>query len=142
MSQYRSGASPQPQPRRGGISGGAYLLSALILGICILIAGLNISGSVKKLNETISTTEFGTNVSSPSDLTVNTVTQKKYLTQSEAAAYLNISESDISDAISQGKISEYIITSTGYSISITALDDYFEQEAYQIQIKNNSLSEE
>lgn len=139
MSQYRSGSSSGSQPqRRQGVPGGAILLSALILGICILIAGINIGSSVKKLNETISGTTFSSTYSSPDNLQINTAAQRKYLTQNEAAEYLNVSAGVISDAIADGKIDEYIITSDGYSISVESLDDYFADEAYAIQTKKNS----
>ncbi|MBQ5417633.1 MAG: helix-turn-helix domain-containing protein, partial [Oscillospiraceae bacterium] len=67
-----------------------------------------------------------------------TETAKKYLSDAEAAEYLNISKKAVTDAISDNKITDYIITDDGYSISVEALDEYFENEAYQIQIKKKS----
>lgn len=140
MSQYRTGAPSQPQsPKRSsGIPGGAVLISAIILGVFILISAIIVSSGFKKLSAALTEQSFSDSYSSPDTLTVNSPTTKKYLTQSEAAAYLNVSESDISKAIADHKIDEYITTSEGYSISIESLDDYFSDEAYQIQMKLNS----
>ena len=140
MSQYRTGAPSQPQsPKRNlGVPGGAYLLSAIILGVFILISAIIVGSGLKKLSAALTEQSFSDSYSSPDTLTVNSHTVKKYLTQSEAAAYLNVSESDISKAIADHKIDEYITTSEGYSISIESLDDYFSDEAYQIQMKLNS----
>lgn len=140
MSQYRTGAPSQPQSpkRNSGVPGGAYLLSAIILGIFILISAIIVGSGLKKLSAALTEQSFSDSYSSPDTLTVNSPTTKKYLTQSEAAAYLNVSESEISKAIADHKIDEYITTSEGYSISIESLDDYFSDEAYQIQMKLNS----
>ncbi|MGN1416347.1 MAG: hypothetical protein ACI4XF_05865 [Oscillospiraceae bacterium] len=140
MSQYRTGAPSQPQSskRNSGVPGGAYLLSAIILGVFILISAIIVGSGLKKLSAALTEQSFSDSYSSPDTLTVNSPTAKKYLTQSEAAAYLNVSESDISKAIADHKIDEYITTSEGYSISIESLDDYFSDEAYQIQMKLNS----
>lgn len=140
MSQYRTGAPSQPQSakRNQGLPGGAYLIGSIILGVFILISAIIVSSGFKKLASALTEQSFSDSYSSPDTLTVNSPTTKKYLTQSEAAAYLNVSESDISKAISDHKIDEYITTSEGYSISIDSLDDYFLDEAYQIQMKLNS----
>ncbi|MDD7429669.1 MAG: hypothetical protein SOU50_04715 [Oscillospiraceae bacterium] len=140
MSQYRTGAPSQPQSskRSPGIPGVAYLLSAIILGVFILISAIIVGNGLKKLSAALTEQSFSDSYSSPDTLTVNSPAVKKYLTQSEAAAYLNVSESEISKAIADHKIDEYITTSEGYSISIESLDDYFSDEAYQIQMKLNS----
>lgn len=140
MSQYRTGAPSQPQSskRSSGVPGGAYLLSAIILGVFILISAIIVGSGLKKLSAALTEQSFSDSYSSPDTLTVNSPAVKKYLTQSEAAAYLNVSESEISKAIADHKIDEYITTSEGYSISIDSLDDYFSDEAYQIQMKLNS----
>lgn len=140
MSQYRTGAPSQPQStkRNSGSPGGAYLIGSIILGVFILISAIIVSSGFKKLASALTEQSFSDSYSSPDTLTVNSPTTKKYLTQSEAAAYLNVSESDISKAIADHKIDEYITTSEGYSISIDSLDDYFLDEAYQIQMKLNS----
>ena len=140
MSQYRTGAPSQPQSskRNSGVPGGAYLLSAIILGVFILISAIIVGSGLKKLSAALTEQSFSDSYSSPDTLTVNSPAVKKYLTQSEAAAYLNVSESEISKAIADHKIDEYITTSEGYSISIESLDDYFSDEAYQIQMKLNS----
>ena len=141
MSNYRSGqpsASHSQKSYRSVPAGGAYLLSSIILGVCILIAGLNVGGAIKALNKTMTEKEFSSSFSSPDKLTVKTPAERKYLTQKEAADYLNITESEITNAIADGDITEYIITSDGYSISVSALDDYFENTAYRIQMKKNA----
>ena len=140
MSQYRSGQTYAPQTQKSHRSvpaSGAYMISAVVLGICILIAGLNVGGALRSLNKTIAEKSFESTYNSPDKITVNGTAERKYLTQDEAAAYLNITVSDISSAIADGKIEDYIITSNGYSISIAALDDYFESEAYEIKMKKN-----
>ncbi len=144
MSQYRSGQPSAPQTSRSrrssSPSGGAYLLAAIILGICILIAGLNVGGALRALTKAVGEKDFSSTFDQKDDLTVRSPAPRKYLTQKEAAEYLNLSESDISEAIADGDISDYMITSDGYSISVTALDEFFEQEAYKIQMKRNSSS--
>lgn len=140
MSQYRTGAPPQNQPKRSGIfmSGGAVLLSSIILGVFILIAGLNVNSGLKKLSETLEGKTFTDSFSSPDTISVNPAVPKKYLTLSEAAAYLNVTEGEITDAIAEKKIDEYIATAEGYSISIEALDEFFSDEAYDVQMRLNS----
>ena len=122
--------------RTGGIN--PTLVGAVFLGICILIAGLNIGGGLRKLNKTITETQFSDNntVNTPSELSVG---QKKYLTEKEAGEYLNLSTDRILELISRGEIAEYVKTETGYSISVTVLDSWFDNEAYQMKIKNNSI---
>ena len=44
-------SNPRPVKRSGGIN--ATFLGMIFLGICILIAGLNIGGNIKKLNKTM-----------------------------------------------------------------------------------------
>lgn len=140
MSQYRTGAPSQNQPKRHNpsVPGGIILLSSVILGVFILIAGLNVGSGLKKLSDTLEGKTFTDSFSSPDTISVNTSVNKKYLTLSEAAVYLNVSENDITDAIAEKKIDEYIATSQGYSISIEALDEFFSDEAYDIQKKLNS----
>jgi excisionase family DNA binding protein len=142
MSQYRTGAPSQPRTSRpSGVPGGVYMISAVILGVFILIAGVNVGSGLKKLTAAVEEKQFSDEYNSPDNLTVNAAAEKKYLTQSEAAAYLNVSVDDITKAIADKEIKEYIITSDGYSISIESLDDYFAQEAYEIQMKMNSSDE-
>ncbi|MCH5350142.1 MAG: hypothetical protein J1E40_12515 [Oscillospiraceae bacterium] len=133
----RSSNSQQVR-RTGGIN--PTVVGAVFLGICILIAGLNIGGGLRKLNKTITDTEFASTstVNTPSEMTVN---QKKYLTEKEAGEYLNLSTDKILELISKGEIAEYVKTETGYSISVTILDAWFDNEAYQMKIKNNSIPE-
>ena len=123
--------------RTGGIN--PTLIGAVFLGICILIAGLNIGGGLRKLNKTITETQFSDNntVSTPSELSIG---QKKYLTEKEAGEYLNLSTDRILELISKGEIAEYVKTETGYSISVDMLDAWFDNEAYQMKIKNNSIT--
>ena len=129
--------------RTGGIN--PTLIGAVFLGICILIAGLNIGGGLRKLNKTVTETQFSDNntVSTPSELSVG---QKKYLTEKEAGEYLNLSTDRILELISKGEIAEYVKTGTGqsgaeYSISVDILDAWFDNAAYQMKIKNNSIPE-
>ena len=124
--------------RTGGIN--PTLIGAVFLGICILIAGLNIGSGLRKLNKTITETQFSDNntVNTPSELSVG---QKKYLTEKEAGEYLNLSTDRILELISKGEIAEYVKTETGYSISASVLDSWFDNEAYQMKIKNNSIPE-
>ena len=140
MSQYRSGSSDYRTQKstRSIPSGGAFIISAAILGLCILIAGLSIGGALRTLNKTIAGKEFSSSFDSPDKISVRTAAERKYLDQNEAADYLNISPSEISSAIAAGKIEDYIITSEGYSISVESLDAYFEAEAYEIKMKKNS----
>ena len=132
-------SSNSHQVKRSGGAINPTLIGAVFLGICILIAGLNIGGGLRKLNKTIAETQFSdTNtVSTPSELSV---AEKKYLTEKEAAEYLNLSTDRILELISRGEIAEYIKTETGYCISVSVLDSWFDNEAYQMKIKNNSIS--
>lgn len=130
----------QTPPRRsGGIN--ATFIGAVFLGICILIAGINIGGGVRKLNKTIEEKSFvsSNNVDVPSDMNVG---QKKYLNEEEAAEYLNVTKEKIVNLINSGEIVEYVKTETGgYSISTVVLDTWFEQEAYQNKLRNNASSD-
>ena len=127
-----------PAKRSGIIS--PTLIGAVFLGICILIAGLNIGGGLRKLNKTITEANFAdTNtVNVPSNMSVG---QKNYMTVKEAAAYLNLTTDEIDSMIMGGEISEYVRTeSGGYSISVKVLDEWFDNEAYNTKIRNNTVS--
>lgn len=128
-----------PAKRSGGIN--ATFIGAVFLGICILIAGINIGGSVRKLNKTIEEKEFAStnNVNAPSELTFG---QRKYLTESEAADYLNITRERVINLISSGEIGEYVKTDTGYSISTEVLDKWFDGEAYENKLRSGSSNGE
>ena len=117
--------------------GGGTFLGAVFLGICILIAGLNIGGNLKKLNKTVETKVFSTpsTYNAPSEISYS---NPKYLTEDEAGIYLNISTQNVVDLITKGDITEYVKTESGYSISITVLDAWFENEAYQNKLNNNA----
>ena len=108
--------NPAPAKRSGGIN--ATFIGAVFLGICILIAGINIGSGVRKLNKTIEATTFASTntMNVPSEMEVG---QKKYLTETEAADYLNVTKEKIINLISSGEITEYVKTDTGYSVSIT-----------------------
>ncbi|MCD7731483.1 MAG: hypothetical protein LUI05_08325 [Oscillospiraceae bacterium] len=108
----------------------ASFIGSIFLGICILIAGISIGGGVRKLNKTVSEKEFSdTNTyNSPEHVQMS---EKKYLTEGEAAEYLNLTETEILSLITSGEITEYVKTATGYSISVTVLDSWFDNEAYQ-----------
>ena len=131
-----------PAKRSGGIN--ATFIGAVFLGICILIAGINIGGSVRKLNKTIEEKEFAaTNtMNAPSELTFG---QKKYLTVEEAADYLNITKERVINLITSGEIGEYVKTDTdngGYSISTAVLDKWFDGEAYENKLKSNASGDD
>ncbi len=132
MADNRPGPNNR-QIRRGGIN--ATFIGCVVLGICILIAGLNIGGNIKKFNKSMSEIQFAStnSLSAPSELSFS---EKKYLTQDEAAEYLNISGDKLLSLISGGDISEYIKTETGYSISVSVLDEWFDNEAYQTKLNS------
>ncbi len=122
----------QPARRAGGIN--ATFLGLIFLGICILIAGLNIGGNIKKLNKTVEEKAF----SAPSTLNVPDnmdLGSKKYLTESEAAEYLNLNTEKVINLINSGEIVEYVKTNDGYSISVDVLDKWFGDEAYATKLK-------
>lgn len=125
----------RPAKRSGGIN--ATFLGSVVLGVCILIAGLNIGGNIKKLNKTITETQFAAtnNLNVPSEMAVGT---NSYLTEAEAGEYLNISTERVVNLITSGEITEYVKTDTGYSISVEVLDAWFDNEAYQTKLKTNA----
>ncbi len=127
----------RPAKRSGGIN--ATFLGAVVLGICILIAGLNIGGNVKKLNKTISETQFAAtnNLNVPSEMAVG---NNNYMTEAEAGEYLNLSTEKVIELIANGEITEYVKTESGYSISVKVLDEWFDNEAYQTKLKYNTVS--
>lgn len=127
----------RPVKRSGGIN--PTFLGAVILGICILIAGLNISGSIKKLNKTVTETQFAAtnNLNVPSEMAVG---NNNYMTEAEAGEYLNLSTEKIIELIANGEITEYVKTDSGYSISVKVLDEWFDNEAYQTKLKYNAAS--
>lgn len=128
-----------PARRSGGIN--ATFIGAVFLGICILIAGINIGGSVRKLNKTIEEKTFASTntMNAPSEITMG---QQKYLTESEAAEYLNVTKEKIVNLISSGEITEYVKTDTGYSISVSVLDNWFDNEAYQNKLKSGASNDD
>ncbi len=130
-------SNSRPAKRSGGIN--ATFLGAVFLGICILISGINIGGGVRKLNKTIEEKAMASTntVNVPSDMNV---AQKKYLTEAEAGEYLNLSTEKIVELIRNGEITEYVETATGYSISLSVLDDWFDNEAYQNKLRSNASS--
>lgn len=142
MSQYNGNVSQsKSQPRKQGVPGIYYVASALILGSFILISGIIIGSNMKKLSTAIEGQTFSDSFTSPDTLKLNNAAEKKYLSREEAAEYLNVSEDEISEAISNGEIDEYMITSKGYAISIVSLDDYFADKAYEIQQKANEAAQ-
>lgn len=134
--------NPAPAKRSGGIN--ATFIGAVFLGICILVAGINIGSGLRKLNKTVEATTFAstTTLNAPSELTMG---QKKYLTEAEAADYLNVTKEKIVNLITSGEITEYVKTDktdTGYSISVTVLDNWFDNEAYQNKLRSNVSSDD
>ena len=105
-------------------------LGCVFLGICILISGLNIGGNVKKLSTAINDKNFSdTNTfTAPSEISFGA---SRYLDEQEAAAYLKLSEDEFLKLIRSGDITEYVKTSTGYSVSVEVLDEWFDNAAYQ-----------
>lgn len=126
-------------PRRGGINGN--LIGAVFLGICILISGISIGGGIRKLNKTVSEKSFADSNSYSVPENIN-LGQKKYLTEDEAAEYLNISREEVINLITSGEISEYVRTGTGFSISADVLDNWFDNAAYQNTLGTPESSEE
>ena len=123
-----------PAKRTGGIN--ATFIGAVFLGICILIAGINIGGGVRKLNKTLEEKQLAStnSINVPSEMSIGS---KKYLTETEAGEYLNLSANKIVELIKKGEITEYVETDGGYSISVQVLDNWFDNEAYQTKIKSN-----
>lgn len=128
----RRKTAPKANPSLG------ILLGSAILGISIIIAGATVSGSVKKLTAAVEAQTFASTYSAPSNLTVNNTAPKNYFTETEAAAYLNISVDEVKAAITKGEIEQYVKTSGGYSIALSELDKYFGQKAYETMNNKNS----
>lgn len=132
--------STQRSSSRGHSSGNAnagFLVGSVFLGICILIAGLNIGGNLKALTKSVNDKAFAStsNYTVPSDFSY---IGKSYLTETEAAKYLNLSEDEVLKLISSGEINEYVKTDNGYSISVKVLDAWFENAAYQTKLGSSS----
>lgn len=121
--------------RGGGIN--ATFIGAVFLGICILVAGINIGGGIRKLNKTLEEKQISStnSVNVPSNMNV---AQKMYLTEAEAGEYLNLSTDKIVELIKKGEITEYVETATGYSISVQVLDNWFDNAAYQTRLRYNA----
>ena len=122
--------------RTGGIN--ATFIGAVFLGICILIAGINIGGGVRKLNKTLEEKQLAStnSINVPSEMSIGS---KKYLTETEAGEYLNLSANKIVELIKKGEITEYVETDSGYSISVQVLDNWFDNAAYQTRLRSNSI---
>lgn len=129
-----------PAPSHNGKLNGT-LLGLIFLGICILIAGFSIGGNLKKVSKTITETNFSDSntYNAPSEINYG---MKKYLTESEAAEYLNLTTEKIVELIRTGEITEYVNTDKGYSISVAVLDAWFDNEAYQNKLKANQPAEQ
>lgn len=127
--------SARPVKKTGGIN--ATFIGLVFLGICMLIAGFNIGGNIKKLGKTIEEKSFAaaSTFSIPDSMGM---TQKKYLSETEAGEYLNISSEKVVSLITSGEISEYIKTDAGYSVAVDVLDEWFDNEAYQTKLKANA----
>jgi len=138
MEQSNNRRKPAPKPNNSL----GTLISAVVLGISIIIAGATISGAVKKLTAAVEAQTFSSSYASPSNLTVSSTAEKKYLTETEAAEYLNLPVDEIRASITKGEISQYVKTSDGYTISVEQLDEYFNQKAYETMNNNNASSAE
>ena len=132
----RRKTAPKANPSLG------ILLGSVILGVSVIIAGATVSGSVKKLTAAVEAQTFASSYAAPSNITVQSSSSKNYFTETEAAAYLNMTVDEIRAAITKKEIKEYVQTSAGYSISKGVLDDYFEQKAYESLNSANSESSE
>ncbi|MDR0947373.1 MAG: excisionase family DNA-binding protein [Ruminococcus sp.] len=133
----RNSTSRNSQSRpRGGFSIDRCL-SAVILGIFLLIAASSLGGRITALTEQLKSMTFSdvNTFSSPSELVI---TDKTYMTETEAAEYLNLTSDKIVSLLTSGEIKNYVKTQSGYSIAKTALDKWFDNEAYQAEIENNS----
>ncbi|MDE6762434.1 MAG: helix-turn-helix domain-containing protein [Oscillospiraceae bacterium] len=131
-------SAQRPVKKTGGIN--ANFIGMVFLGICMLVAGLSIGGNIKKLNKTVEEKNFAASstFSVPDSMGVS---QKKYLSERDAAVYLNISSEKVVSLIDSGEISEYIKTDTGgYSIAIEILDEWFDNESYQTKLRANAVS--
>ena len=136
MEQTPNRRKPAPKPNNALGS----LLGSVVLGVCIIIA--TVAGSVKKLTAAVEAQTFASSYASPSNLTVSSTADKKYLTETEAAAYLNMPVEEIKAAITKGEIEQYVKTSSGYTISVEELDKFFGQKAYDTMTSNNSSASE
>lgn len=112
-------------------------VGAVFLGICVLISGLSIGGGIRKLSKTVDEKSFSSisNINQPDAMKYS---EKKYLTEDEAAAYLNLTSQEIVTLITTGEITEYVKTGTGYSISVKVLDEWFDNESYQNKLAGNT----
>ena len=121
--------------RTGGIS--ITFIGVVFLGICILVAGINIGGGIRKLNTTLEEKQLASSnsVNVPSEMSIS---EKKYLTEAEAGEYLNLSAEKIVELIKKGEITEYVETGSGYSISVQVLDNWFDNAAYQTKLRTNA----
>ncbi len=111
--------------------GGAVIISSFILGVCMIIAGSAVSGSVKKLTETVEKKEFASSYTAPSNLSVREPGQRQYMNVKESAEYLGVTPAIIEKAIDDGRINEYIKVGDDYSISVKELDEFFGEQAYR-----------
>lgn len=129
-----------PAPSHTGKLNGT-LVGLIFLGICILIAGFSIGGNLKKVSKTITETNFSDNntYNAPSEINYS---MKKYLTESEAAEYLNLTTEKVVELIRTGEITEYVNTDTGFAISVDVLDAWFDNEAYQNKLKAKQSEEQ
>lgn len=128
-------SAQHPVKRTGGIN--ANFIGMVFLGICMLIAGLSVGGSIRKLNKTIEEKNFAASstVTVPDSMGI---AQRKYLSEKDAAEYLNIPTDKMISLMTSGEIMEYIRTDEGYSVSIDVLDEWFDNESYQTKIRNNA----
>lgn len=124
-----------PPAKRTGIN--ISFIGAVFLGICILVAGINIGSGLGKLNKTLEEKQIASSnsVNVPSDMKIS---EKKYLTEAEAEEYLNLPAGKIADLIKKGEITEYVDTGSGYSISVQVLDNWFDNAAYQTRLRSNA----
>lgn len=129
----------EPIPGRRGGMPGERVLSAIILGIFLLIAAGIVGGKLSDLNKTLTDKNFSdtNSFNAPDEITA---ADRVYFDVNEAAAYLHMSADEVTALITSKEIDEYIRTDNGFVIAKTVLDAWFENEAYQIKIGNEGTS--
>jgi len=119
----------------------AAFLGSVFLGLCVIFSGIFVGTSMRKLSKTVEEKSFSNinNVTSPE---IFSLSEKKYLTEAQAADYLNLSTQEVVNLITSGEISEYVKTDEGYSIAVKVLDEWFDNEAYQNKLSSGTSPDE
>lgn len=111
----------KPSPARPNFTA----FAVVFLGICFIVSAFIISGKLGALNKTFEGKTFFS--PSSSNISVNGgIENQTYLTQSEAAQYLHMTEADIADMLDKQQLFGYFKTSSGeIIIARKSLDDWF-----------------